>query len=187
MKTSTNVPYRNILIPLAVLALALGGGSALAAGPGGDYVQAAYADWEDFDSGYNLAASFMAHPNLRLFADFTDTDLEHIRLGAAAVADVAEGVAGEAGVSYQDLDIDDAGEDDGFGVHGTLRFIPQSMPELTLAGQVEYIFLDEFGDETIVGFDVDWTCTEQVSVFAGYDIFDEVDENLVKVGARLNF
>jgi hypothetical protein len=181
--------FRTFIVA-GVFALGLTG-HAHAAGPGGSYIQGAYADWDDADDGYNIGGSLAITPSVRLFADYTDTDLEQLRIGAGAVFPVSNLVNLEVGGSYQNLDAGGFGpgpgglDDDGIGIHGIGRFFVT--PELTLAGKVEYVFRDDLEDEAVLGFDVDYRVLPALSAFLSYDIYDEIDNDLLMVGARLHF
>lgn len=170
---------------LVAAACALGpAGAAQAAGPGGSYIQGGYADWDDFDNGFNVGGSLMLGPTVRAFADYTDTDLEQLRIGGGLVVPMTSPLSLEVGGSYQNLE---AGgfDDDGFGVHGIARFAV--IPGLTLAGKLEYVFRDDIDDELVLGADADYRFMPQLSAFVSYDVYDEIDEDLLMVGARLHF
>lgn len=159
-------------------------GAAQAGGPGGSYLQGAYADWDDADNGFNVGGSLMLGPSLRAFGDYTDTDLEQLRLGGGMVVPMASPLSLEVGGSYQRLEAG-AFEDDGFGIHGIARFA--ATPEFTLAGKLEYVFRDDIDNELVFGFDGDYRFMPQLSAFVSYDIYDEIDDNLLMVGGRLHF
>lgn len=164
-----------------ILALA---GPAHAAGPATNHLQGAYADWDDADNGFNVGGSLMIGPTLRGFADYTDTDLEQLRIGGGFLPPSAGPLSFELGGSYQKLEA--AGlDDDGFGVHGIARFA--ATPEFTLSGKAEYVFRDEIDDELVFGIDADYRFMPQLSAFASYDVYDEIEENLLMVGGRLHF
>lgn len=171
-------------------ACALGlAGAAHAAGPGGSYIQGGYADWDDFDNGFNVGGSLMVGPTVRAFADYTDTDLEQLRIGGGLVVPMTSPLSLEVGGSYQNLEVGGRGrgglDDDGFGVHGIARFAVT--PEFTLAGKLEYVFRDDIDDELVFGADADYRFMPQLSGFVSYDVYDEIDEDLLMVGARLHF
>ena len=86
--------------------------------------------------------------------------------------------------SYQSFEFGSV-DDDGIGIHGVVRLKP--MEKVTLAAKIERVFMDDFDDETILGVDADVRLTLGLSAFASYDRFDEVDNNLFKVGARMHF
>lgn len=176
------------LAAAGVIALGMTG-AAYAGGPGGSYIQGGYADWDDADNGFNVGGSFMVTPGARLFADYTDTDLEQLRAGAGMVIPMTNVLGFEVGGSYQRLEVDGRGrgglEDDGFGAHGIARF--SATPELTLSGKLEYVFRDDLEDEAVLGADLDYRFTPQLSAFGSYEIYDEIDNDLIMVGARLNF
>lgn len=176
------------LVAAGVIALGLAG-TAHAGGPGGSYVQGAYADWDDADNGFNVGGSLMITPSVRLFGDYTDTDLEQIRIGGGVAIPMTNPLSLELGGSYQNLETDGPGrgglDDDGFGVHGIARFA--ATPELTLAGKLEYVFRDDLEDEPVLGFDVDYRFLPQLSAFFSYDMYDELDNDLIMVGGRLHF
>lgn len=175
--------HGKVLAAAGVLALALAG-TAQAGGPGGSYAQGAFADWDNADDGFNVGGSLMIGPTLRAFADYTDTDLEQLRVGGGFIIPTASPVSLELGGSYQNLE---AGgfDDDGFGAHGIARI--NATPELTLAGKLEYVFRDELEEEFVYGVDADYRFLPQVSGFVSYDVYDEIDENLFMAGARLHF
>lgn len=175
--------HTRILATAGVIALGLAG-AAHAGGPGGSYLQGAYADWDDADNGFNVGGSLMLGPSLRAFGDYTDTDLEQLRLGGGMVVPMASPLSLEVGGSYQRLEAG-AFEDDGFGIHGIARFA--ATPEFTLAGKLEYVFRDDIDNELVFGFDGDYRFMPQLSAFVSYDIYDEIDENLLMVGGRLHF
>jgi hypothetical protein len=167
-------------------------GAAQAGGPGGSYIQGSYANWDDFEDGYNIAASFLATPQARIFGEWTDTDLQHLRVGAGwvfpmghtaprAAADPQNEF--EIGATYQRFDVGPF-DDDGFGIHGVARFA--LAPEFRLAGRVEYVFMDDFDDELIVGADAEFRFAPNFAAFASYDFFREAD-NLFKLGIRAHF
>jgi hypothetical protein len=166
----------------AGVVLACAAAGAHADGPGGSYIQGAYANWDDFDDGFNIAGSFMAAPAVRLFGNYTNTDLDHLRLGAGWVLPV-QGAEFELGASYHRFDIGDF-DDDGFGIHAAAR--TAITEEFRVGGRIEYVFLDDFNDETIVGIDAEFRITPEFGVFAGFDFYDEAD-NLLKLGARFHF
>lgn len=176
------------------LALMMGSGAALA-GPGGTYVQGAFADWGDLEDGQNVAASLQIPGGIRFFADHTATDLEYTRAGLGWSFDPFGPVGFEIGATYQELTNDEiapAFEDDGIGFHGNVRVTP--LPGLRFGGRVEQVALDESDEDvTIMGLDADWRVLPPfVSLFVSYDTFDSdsgnFDENdLVKVGLRGHF
>lgn len=171
-------------------ACALGlAGAAHAAGPAGSYIQGGYADWDDADDGYNLGGSLMLTPSVRAFADYTDTDLEQLRIGGGLVVPMTDPLSLEVGGSYQNLEAGGRGrgglDDDGFGVHGIARFTVTSA--FTLAGKMEYVFRDNIDDELVFGADADYRFMPQLSAFVSYDVYDELDNDLFMVGARLHF
>ncbi len=153
-------------------------------GPVGNHVQAAYADWDDADSGFNLGVSYLLQPEIRLFLNYTNTDLDHLRIGAGKIFPMENNLSLEVGASYQNIDVGVA-DDNGIGLRGILR--AEVMPELTLAGRLEYVLFDDFDNETIVGLDADYRFTNELSGFVSFDFFNELDNNLVKLGARLHF
>lgn len=160
------------------------GTAAHADGPVGNHVQAAYADWDDADSGFNLGVSYLLQPEIRLFLNYTDTDVDHLRIGAGKIFPMENNLSLGVGASYQNIDVGVA-DDNGIGLHGILR--AEVMPELTLAGRLEYVLFDDFDIETIVGLDADYRFTNELSGFVSFDFFNELDNNLVKLGARLHF
>lgn len=177
------------------LALMLGTGTALA-GPGGTYVQGAYADWDDLEDGQNVAASLRIPGGIRFFADYTDTDLEYTRAGLGWSFDPFGPVGFEIGATYQDFSSDAGTEVDGAGVHGNIRVTP--LPGLRFGARAERAFLDDedmvaTGEyATIIGFDADWRVLPPfVSLFVSYDSFsfeeEQADNDLVKVGLRGHF
>ncbi|MDA3872452.1 MAG: hypothetical protein PF795_00635 [Kiritimatiellae bacterium] len=169
---------------IAGLMFLFAGTATYADGPVGNHIQAAYADWDDFDSGFNLGVSYLLQPEIRLFLNYTDTDLEHMRIGAGKIFQLENNLSLELGASYQNVDAGWA-DDDGIGLHAILRAEVSS--ELTLAGKLEYVLLDDIDNETIVGIDADYRFTNELSGFVSYDLFNELDNNLVKLGARLHF
>lgn len=174
------------LAAAGVAALGLAG-TAHAGGPGGSYLQGAYADWDDADNGFNLGGSLMVTPSVRAFADYTDTDLEQFRVGGGAIVPMTNPLSLEFGGSYQSLETSGPGglDDDGFGIHGIARLA--ATPEFTLAGKAEYVFRDDLDDEMVFGVDADYRFTPQVSVFGSYEMYDEIDNDLIMVGGRLHF
>lgn len=178
--------HARVLAAAGVIALGLAG-TAHAGGPGGSYLQGAYADWDDADNGFNLGGSLMLTPSVRAFADYTDTDLEQFRIGGGAVIPMTNPLSLELGGSYQNLEFPGPGspDDDGFGIHGIARFA--ATPELTLAGKVEYVFRDKLDDETVIGVDADYRFMSQLSIFGSYEMYDELDNDLLMVGGRLHF
>jgi hypothetical protein len=167
----------------AALVITVAAGAAHADGPGGSYIQGAYANWDDLDDGFNIAGSVMATPNLRLFADFTSTDLDQLRIGGGWTFPMAGETEIEVGASYQRFEIGRF-DDDGVGIHGVVRFSP--VPGFRIAGKLEYVILDDFNDETIIGIDAEFRFMPSVSGFASFDVYDEAD-NLFKLGVRLHF
>jgi hypothetical protein len=168
-----------------VLALGLAG-TAQAAGTGGTYLQGAYADWEDADNGFNAGGSVMLAPNVRVFADYTDTDIQQLRAGGGLIVPMTDPLSLEFGGSYQNLDFDGPGpDDDAFGIHGIARFA--ATPQFTLSGKVEHVFRDKLDDEFVLGVDADFGLTDQFSLFGSYETYDKLDENLLLVGGRLHF
>lgn len=159
-------------------------GPAHAAGPATSHLQGAYADWDDADSGINFGGSLMIGPTLRGFADYTDTDLEQLRIGGGFLAPAAGPLSVEVGGSYQSLEAGGL-DDDGFGIHGIARFAPT--PQFTLSGKAEYVFRDEIDNELVFGVDADYRFMPQLSAFASYDLYEEIDENLLMLGGRLHF
>ncbi|MDZ7840553.1 MAG: hypothetical protein U5R46_06995 [Gammaproteobacteria bacterium] len=164
-----------------ILALA---GPAHAAGPATNHIQGAYADWDDADNGVNIGGSLMIGSTVRGFADYTDTDLEQLRIGGGFLPPSAGPLSFEVGGSYQNLEAGGL-DDDGIGVHGIARFA--ATPEFTLAGKAEYVFRDDIDNEIVLGVDADYRFTQQLSAFVSYDLYDEIDENLLMIGGRLHF
>jgi hypothetical protein len=166
--------------------------AAQAGGPGGSYIQGSYANWDGFDDGYNIAASFLATPQARIFGEWTDTDLQHLRVGAGWVFPLAPATPRtaadpqnefELGATYQRFDVGPV-DDDGFGIHGVVRF--SLAPEFRLAGRAEYVFMNDFDDEIIVGADVEFRFAPNFAAFASFDYFREAD-NLFKLRVRAHF
>lgn len=160
------------------------GTATYADGPVGNHIQAAYADWDDFDSGFNLGVNYMLQPDIRLFIAYTDTDLEYLRVGAGKLFSLENNLSLELGASYQNFDFGFV-DDSGIGVHSILR--AELTPEVNLAGRLEYVFFDDLDNEMIVGVDADYRFTNELSGFVSYDFFNEADNNLLKLGARLHF
>lgn len=179
----TNIRTKLIAFTLPALLL-LAATPAHAAGPGGTHVQIGFADWSDFDNGFNLAGSFMAQQNLRLFAGYTDTDLEHLRVGAGWIVPLEPGFDLEFGGSINYFDVGPV-DDTGLGLHAIARITP--IAELTLAGKLEYILLDDFDNEIVLAFDADYRFQDNISGFVNYSIYDEIDNNLILIGARFRF
>lgn len=180
--------YPRGLAAAGVLALGLGltGAAHAVGGPGGSYLQGAYADWEDADNGFNAGGSLLLTPQVRAFADYTDTDVEQFRIGGGLLLPLASPLSLEIGGSYQSLEFDGpVADDEGFGIHGVARISP--MPDLTLAGKVEHVFRDDLKDEFVLGADADFRLTQRFSLFGSYEMYDELDENLFLVGGRMNF
>lgn len=169
-----------------ILAVGLAG-PAQAVGPATNHIQGGYADWDDADNGFNIGGSLMITPGARLFADYTDTDLEQFRAGAGAVMPMTGVMSFELGGSYQRLESSGPVglDDDGFGVHGIARFTPT--PELTLAGKLEYVFRDDLDNEAVLGLGADYRFTPQLSAFVNYEMYDELDNDLIVLGGRLHF
>ncbi|MCC5848030.1 MAG: hypothetical protein JJU29_08040 [Verrucomicrobia bacterium] len=166
----------------ALLLLAIA--PAQAANPGGTHAQVAFADWSDLDNGFNLAGSFKAQENLRLFASYTNTDLDHLRVGAGWLVPLEPGFDLEFGGSINYFDIGPV-DDTGLGIHAIARITP--IAELTVSGKLEYILLDDFDNETVLGIDVDYLFQDNISGFLNYSIYNEIDNNLILIGARLRF
>ena len=181
-----NKQQTNRLALAAGAALMLGAGTAVA-GPGGTYVQGAFADWDDNDSGSNVAGSVRIPGGIRFFADYTDTDVEYLRAGLGWQFGPPGPLGFELGLSYHDFSVDNGGGDDGIGVHGNVRLKP--IPGLSFSARAEQVFMDEAeDDETIIGLDADWRVLPPfVSLFVSYDSFNEADNDLIKVGLRAHF
>jgi|GEM_PF-3166609 len=156
-----------------------------AQGPAGTYLQAAFADWEDYDNGYSVSGSYLANEQVRFFAEYIDTDLEHLRAGGGYIFPLENNLSLELGGSYNEVETGFFDEE-GFGVHGIARL--ETEQGLTLSGRLEELFFDELNNETVVGFGADYGLTSTTSVFAEYDLYlDEFNQNLFTVGARLHF
>lgn len=169
---------------MATLIFLCAGNAVHADGPVDNHVQAAFADWDNFDSGFNLGVSYLLQPDVRLILNYTDTDLDHLRIGAGKIFPLENNLSLELGASYHNIDVGLA-DDNGIGLHGILR--AELSTEFTLAGRLEYVLLDDFDNETIVGVDADYRFSNELSGFAGYEFFNELDNNLLKLGARLHF
>jgi hypothetical protein len=167
---------------VAGLLLLVAGATTHAAERGGTYVQGAFADWDGFDDGFNIAGSFQVAPNVRLFGEYTNTDLEHWRLGAGYLVPM-QGFELELGGTWQRFEVGNF-DDDGIGVHGIARV--GLTDQFWLSGRAEYVFLDDLDNETIFGADLEFRVTPEFGVFIGYDFFDNAD-NLLRLGARLHF
>ena len=169
------------------LALALTAGTAQA-GPGGSYVQLGYADWDDLDDGFAYSASLSTGLPLRLFVDYVDVDnganVTWFRAGGGWEFSITPMVGLELGLSYHELDFD-TDSDDGFGVHGNVRVKP--IPPVTLSARLEQVFFDDFEDETILALDVGYNFIPMVGAYLSYTTFDEGDNDLIQLGARISF
>jgi hypothetical protein len=158
--------------------------SVFAAGPNGTYAEVAYADWDGFDNGIHLGLSLGITSRLRLFVDYTDTDLELIRFGAGWNLLLGDGVRLEIGGSGQRFDF--GGVDDrGYGIHAILGVAP--VPELSLSGKIERVNLDDRSDDTVLGLDLDYRITANLSLYGAYDRYDSLNQDLMKVGLRVLF
>lgn len=155
-----------------------------AAGPSENHVQVAFANWSDFDNGLHAAGNLRVQDTLRLFARYTSTDLDYLQLGAGWIMPLEPGFSLEFGGSLNFLDSGPV-DDTGLGVHAVIRMTP--LRALTLSGKFEYILLDDLDNDTVVGFDVDYRFRDNVSGFVNYSSYNEIDNNLILLGARLHF
>ena len=155
-----------------------------AANPGGTHAQVAFVDWGDFGNGIHLAGSLQVREQLRLFAGYTNSDLDHLQFGAGWIVPLQPGFSLEFGGSLNYFDIGPA-DDTGLGAHAIARLTP--LNALTLSGKLEYILLDDLDNETVLGFDVNYRFQENISGFLNYSVYNEFDNNLILIGARLQF
>lgn len=120
---------------------------------------------------------------------FGDPEADQLRAGGGFIFLQQQGLDAYAKAEYIDID-GDVIEDNGFGVHAGLNFLP--MPELTLTGQVGFVDIDTAdGPEYLVG--AAFNVTPQIGIFTDYRLSDleadggDAEVGDWRVGGRFNF
>ena len=180
----------------ALLALA---GPALADGPNYNYLEVRYQGMEldgagfDVDGdGLGLSGSFEIGDMWQVFANYNnngfdfDVDLDEIQLGGGFHAPLTNNVDFVANFAWVRFEIDSpigGVDDDGIGASIGLRGMVTDRFEL--AGFVNYIDLDDGGDDTSVGGQAWYSFTENFAL--GFQASASDDITRYGIGARLYF
>ncbi len=183
----------------AVAALGLSAGQAMASGQAGLYL----ADFDDVGDGFGLEGHFDVTPTVRLSGDLLsvdeddfNTELDILRLrGGYLLHLVDDDLELEIGGSFQNWDRtmpDGMGgtmsaDDDAFGFHVQAAF--SVTPEFSIGGGFEYVTFDDelfIEDETIINLRADYALGN-FGLFFGYDMYDEMDNDLIKIGGAFRF
>ena len=166
----------------------------------GNYGQFHFADYDDFDTGFGLAGSYMFTPEIRGFAEFTgvdnsDFELDRFVLGGGYTLIEQDIFQLELGGSFQNWDVtqpvpgtgDTTSEDDNaLGVFANTQF--EVTREVVLGARAEYINFDDFGSDFGIGGNADIQVTDELSLFADVMFWrDDIDQTFLTLGARYNF
>ncbi len=183
----------------AVSALAFAA-PALADGPSYNYIEGGYQRVEfdddfsgDFDGdGFGIGGSFALNDQWHLFADYStadldfDVDLDQLRLGGGFHTGLTNNVDFVAEFSYVRFDASAGGfsvDDDGFGLSLGMRGM--AADRLELAGWVDYIDLDDSGDDTSLRGEAWYKFTENFAL--GFTASAGDDVTTYGIGGRVFF
>ena len=188
--------FRNIAV-LTALAFAA---SALADGVSYNYIEGSYQRVEfdddfsgDFDGdGFGIGGSFALNDQWHLFADYVTADLDfgvdldQLAIGGGFHTPVSNTVDFVAEFSYVRLDASSgfaSVDDDGFGLSAGLRGM--GADRLELAGFIDYIDLDQSGDETSLRGEAWYNFTETFALGFTAEAGDDVTQ--YGIGGRIFF
>lgn len=175
-------------------------GSALADGPDYTYGQLGYinVDVDDLNAdgdGFSLAGSVAITDLVHLFGSYddgeldrsgpgSDFDLSRLRLGGGVNFAVSPTTDLVGTLYYVNMDLDDAGDEDGFGLTGTVRSM--ITPALELNGGLRYEDLGgSLDDETSLLVGGVYSFTPAVGAYASAEFGDDITE--IGVGIRVYF
>ncbi|MDX1515550.1 MAG: hypothetical protein R3288_01860 [Woeseiaceae bacterium] len=172
---------------------------ALADGPSYDYIEGSYQRVELDDSmfdidgdGFGIAGSFEIGDQWHLFAGYDttdfdfDVDLDEIVLGGGLHMALSPNLDLVANLAYVRLDASAMGfsvDDDGFGASLGLRAL--AADRLELAGFIDYVDLDDSGDDTAVRGEAWYLFTDSFAL--GFSIGAGDDVTRYGLGARVYF
>lgn len=175
-------PYA-IAIPLLMLA-----GPAAAEGLSYDYIEGWYQDVEldasgtDIDGdGFGIGGSVEFADSWRLFASYGTNDFDFgvdqdaYSVGVGFFTPVGNNVDFVADVAYVSVEFDSilgSGDDDGFGLSAGFRGMVSDAVEL--AGGVNYVDLDDSGDDTSFEIEGWYYFSPQFAVGLGAEFGDDV-------------
>lgn len=184
---------------IACVSLAALAAPALAEGPSYNYIEAGYERVEIDDAfgdvdgdGFGIGGSFEIGDQWQVIASYGsadfdfDVDLDQLVIGGGFHSPVSDNVDVVANLVYVRLDASAFGfsvDDDGFGASIGLRGM--AAPQVELEGYVDYIDLDDSGDDTSFRGAAWYYFTE--SFAAGVQLGAGDDTTSYGIGARLFF
>lgn len=188
-----------MLRSIAIVALCALGSSAYAEGLSYNYVEGRYIHTEfddagfDFDGdGVGLSGSFEIGEMWQAIAQYETSDLDfgldvdRFRLGGGFHSPLSDRVDFVANFFYTRLDLSGSGfsaDDDGLGMSVGLRGLAADRFEL--AGFVEYVDLDDSGDDTSLRGEAWYWFTDRFAAGASIDSGD--DFTIWGIGGRYYF
>ncbi len=182
-----------------IAALAFVAGPALAQDINYNYIEGYYQRLDVDDSagdidgdGFGIAGSLEVGDSFHIFSSFGranldfDIDLDEVVIGGGYHTPVAPGMDLVINLSYINVDAEAfglSGDDDGFGASLGLRSMWGE--KLELAGFVDYIDLDESGDDTSFRGEAWYSLTRTIALGAQVGLGDDVTS--WGLGARVYF
>lgn len=173
---------------------------AFAESPSYNYIEGSYQriELDDIDvdgDGFGIAGSFAFGDMWQVVASYSSADLDfgvdldEFRIGGGFHAPIAENVDFVANFTYVRLEAEVPGpfggsaDDDGIGASLGLRALP--VDRLELAGFVDYVDLDESGDDTSVRGEAWYSLNEQIALGANVGTGDDITR--YGIGVRVYF
>lgn len=172
---------------------------ALADGPSYNYLDLRYQEIDLDDSfldvdgdGYSISGSFEVGETMHVFAGYGTSDfdfgvdLDELVVGGGVHTALTPSVDFVANIAYVRAEASAPGasiDEDGFGASVGLRAMLGD--RLELAGNVNYLDLDDAGDDTSIGAEAWYNFTESFALGINADVGDDITS--YGVGARLYF
>jgi hypothetical protein len=150
-------------------------------------IQASIVDYDDLGDGFGVYGSTDRLGLFRFFGAYDSVDhLDRLSLGAGIAIEFLPLVDFEAGVSYQRWDFTSADIDtNAYSVYGSVAFT--AAPMFRLIGRVEYLDLDDGGDDTIIGLGARIGLNRGPSGMVMYERYTDTEFNVVRAGLRWGF
>lgn len=149
------------------------------------YIEAGYVaiDFDDLDvdgDGFGIAGSLGITDRVYLTADYNSYDLDYgidatdygLGLGASLPLSQQFHLIGEIGYTEAEVEVNGFDvDDDGYTLGGGFRW--KAMPALELRAKLNYVDLDDAGDDTSLSAGALYNFTDAFAVGAGVDLADD--------------
>lgn len=171
----------------------------LADGVSYNYIEGGYQRVEFDDAfgdvdgdGFGLGGSFAVNDSWHIFANYStadfdfDVELDQLAIGGGFHTPISDAVDFVANFSYVRLDASANGfsaDDDGFGLTAGLRGM--AADRLELAGFIDYVDLDQSGDDTSIRGEAWYSFTENFAL--GFTLGSGDDVTSYGIGGRVYF